>query len=180
MKGVKTIYNYFLDFGDDKEIVIPEGKADGTDNEKCQFYQWQYLKQNNINAFEKLWWLFTVLCKKIIIKEMKTKRFFLVDDEIGYKADIACEYVLRRYEKYKREKGQIYVMTNFVSCAYEGVMHALYDKSENDYLLSMCMEFNGKPIREIKRTASTNTEKIIEISETKRSVENKENENQSL
>ena len=31
MKGVKTIYNYFLDFGDDKEIVIPEGKADGTD-----------------------------------------------------------------------------------------------------------------------------------------------------
>lgn len=166
MKSVRAVYNYFLDFQDstEKEKEIPEGRLDGNDNDRCRFYQSRYLKHGDSRAFLELWKLFTLLCKKAVVKEMRTKRFFLDSVEIDYKADIACEYVMRRYQSYKREKGENYVITNFIASAHSGAVHALYNEEENDYFLDMCKELSGKPLKEAERRGAKNTEKIIRLS----------------
>lgn len=165
MKEVKQFFNLQLDFGSEK-ISVPQGNIDGTDNEKCQAYQWHYIKFNDNDSFTKLWDLFTVLCEKAVKKEIRLKHFFLDEEEICYSADIACEYTLRRYKSYKAD-GRQYVIRNFISAAYHGVKHALYSESENDVFLSFCKELNGKPIKvAIKRSS-----KLLD----KNKIDNKKN-----
>lgn len=173
MRGVRKYYNYFLDFQDGTESGIPHGKADGTDNERCQHFQRLYLADGNERAFVELWRLFTLLCKKAVLKEIRTKRFFLDHDEVEYRADIACEYVMRRYQSYRREKGEDYVITNFISAAYSAMLHTLYHEEENDYFLAMCRELDGKPVKEAERRGAKCTEKIMRISGALKSKKNR-------
>lgn len=163
MRGVRQDYNYFLDFQDGADD-IPQGKADGTDNERCQHFQRLYLAGHDERAFVELWKLFTLLCRKMVHKEMRTKRFFLDRDEADYRADIACEYVMRRYQSYRRERGENYVVRNFIAAAYTATLHTLYHEEENDYFLSMCRELDGKPAKEAERHGAKCTEKIMRIS----------------
>lgn len=153
MRGTTDEYNYFLPFQSKDEQLKGLGKGDknGSDNEKCLFFQYSFLMNNNEQAFGQLWILFTLLCKRAVRKEMKTKRFFLDYDEVQYKADIAAEYVLRRYKSFLREKGEYYVIKNFIAAAHDGVVHALYSEGENDFYLSVCKELNDKPVAEVKR-----------------------------
>ncbi len=168
MKGVKQFFNLQLDFENDN-VSVPQGNIDGTDNEKCQAYQWHYIKFNDNDSFIKLWNLFTELCKKAVNKEIRLKHFFLDEEEICYNADIACEYTLRRYKSYKAT-GRQYVIRNFISAAYHGAKHALYSENENDMFLSFCKELNGKPLREaIKRSSK--------LAEMDKSKDMKDNEN---
>lgn len=151
MKSVKTVFNYWFDFGDfEKKIKqIPKVENPVTDNDKLINFQFAYLSNGNIRAEAELWNGFTKLCKKIVRKEMKLRRFFLDQDEIIYKAEIACEYAMRRYKTYRIEKNEIYVISNFISAAYMAVKHALYSDNENDKYLELCKKLNGKPLRSI-------------------------------
>lgn len=151
MKYNKEVFNFYFDFDNvDFFKKLPMGNEWGTDNEKCQFYQFKYLQDKSESHFIKLWYLFTNLCKRAIKKEMKIKRFFLDYDELNYKADIACEYVLRRYKTYAI-KGEKYKIENFISAARDGVIHALYSDKENDFYFEMCKSLNGKPFKEVSK-----------------------------
>lgn len=152
MKSNAEAFNYFLDFGGKNKVSgLPQGDENGSDNEKLLHCQWKYLAEKDEKSFVKLWMLFTELCKRAVKKEIKTKRFFLDYDEVCFKADLAAEYVLRRYRTYEREKGETYVVKNFIAAAHDGVMHALYSEVENDFYLEMCKTLNGKPVKEIGR-----------------------------
>ena len=153
MRGTADKYNYFLPFQSKAELLkdLPKGDINGTDNEKCLSFQYSFLMNNNESAFGQLWLLFTLLCKRAVRKEMKTKRFFLDYDEVQYKADIAAEYVLRRYKSFFREKGEFYVIKNFIAAAHDSVIHALYSEGENDFYMAVCKELNDKPVAEVKR-----------------------------
>lgn len=152
MKSNTEAFNYFLDFGGKNEISgLPQGDENGTDNEKLLHYQWKYLAEKDEKSFVKLWTLFTELCKRAVKKEIKIKRFFLDYDEVCFKADLAAEYVLRRYRTYEREKGETYVVKNFIAAAHDGVMHALYSEVENDFYLEMCKTLNGKSVKEMSK-----------------------------
>lgn len=153
MKKVKSIYNYTFNFTENTHSELPEGNKNGTDNEKCQYFQAQFLQTGNEKFFVFLWQFFTVLCKRAVKKEMRIKRFYLDEDEIQYKADIACEYTLRRYQNYKAE-GKTYFISNFISAAYHGAKHALYSETENDLFLSFCKELDGKPLRELSKRSA--------------------------
>lgn len=137
---------------------VPEGKEGGTDNERCQFYQRRYLEDRADSAsFASLWELFTLLCLKAVRKERRDRGFFLDAGEARYRADIACEYTLRRYDRLWIERGEVYVVRNFIAEAYHGARHALYDGGENDLYLSACMELSGKPVEEISRRGLVST-----------------------
>lgn len=174
MKSVKKFFNYFLDFSENELPTIPKGNINGTDNEKCCYFQYEYLINNNEKCFVNLWKLFTLLCKRAVKKEVRLKRFFLDNEEVQYKADIACEYTLRRYRSYKQE-GKTYFITNFITAAYSAVMHALYSEDENDLFLSLCKELDGKPTKEAeKRTAKYNA--FILAQKTKIKTTNNDND----
>lgn len=150
MKKNAEVFNYFFDFlGNDFISTLPQGNEKGSDNEKLLFFQWKYLSEKDEKSFVKLWQFFTLLCIKAIRKEIKIKKIYFDQDEIEYKADIATEYVLRRYKTYERERGERYCIKNFVAAAHDGAIHALYSDSENDFYLEMCKTLNGKPIKEL-------------------------------
>lgn len=137
---------------------VPYGDEGGTDNERCQFYQRRYLEdKSDGEAFASLWELFTLLCLKAVRKERRSKGFFLDADEARYKADIAAEYTLRRYDRLWIERGEVYFITSFAAEAYHSALHALYSEGENDLYLSACMELSGKPVEEIARRGLVST-----------------------
>lgn len=137
---------------------VPGGRADGSDNERCQFYQRRYLEDRSDSAsLAGLWKLFTLLCLKAVRKERRAKGFFLDEDEARYRADIACEYTLRRYDRLWTERGEVYFITNFIAEAWHSARHALYSPGENDFYLSACMELAGKPAEEISRRGLVST-----------------------
>lgn len=140
-------FNYYFDFGEVQDI--PRVKKPETENDRLINCQYEWLVNHNQNAFGTLWSCFTVLCKKAIKKEMREKHIFFDFDEIAYKADIACEYVMRRYTSYKAE-GKTYIIENFATTAYYAVKHALYSTVENDKMLDLCKTLNGKPLREVQ------------------------------
>ena len=120
-----------------------------TDNEKCLFYQWHYLVKKDMNACLKLWLLFTALCKRAVRKESKRRGIYLDEEELQYKADIACEYSLRRYEKYRREQGEVYFIQNFIAEAYNATTHA-FSESECDIALDRASNIETISEKEIK------------------------------
>lgn len=154
---------------------VPHGRQDGTDNERCQFYQRRYLEDRaDGEAFASLWELFTLLCLKAVRKERRARGFFLDDDEARYRADIACEYTLRRYDRLWIERGEIYFITRFATEAFHSARHALYDRGENDLYLSACMELSGKPEAEISRRGLVSTLAL------ERGIERQESESEDL
>lgn len=175
MKSNKAYYNYTLEFNSVQEALseLPNGNEQGDDNDRCLFYQAQYLRNGKDKYLVNLWTLFTVLCKRAIKKEMRTKRFFLDYDDIAYKADIACEYTLRRYSTYKQQ-GKVYFIRNFITAARNGAFHALYSEVENDMFLALCKDLDGKPIREAKKRTDTFNQRM-NVLEQKPKVLNKDN-----
>lgn len=146
MRQVKKDFNYFLEFESEDEKIrkVPLGNENGTDNDKCLFYQRKYLAEKDEKSLAKLWLLVRGICLRMIRKEMRLKKFFIDEDERIYRADVATEYILRRYEKYKREKGEIYFFKNFIAASHSGVIHALYHSEENDFLLESCVSLDEK------------------------------------
>ncbi|WP_178841415.1 hypothetical protein [uncultured Treponema sp.] len=153
MKNLKSCFNLWLPFESEEESLkkIPEGNENGTDNEKALYFQKKFLQTADEKYFVKLWKLFTLLCLKAVRKEKRSKGFFLSGEDEAYKADIAVEYSLRRYLKFRQEKGEVYFITNFIAEAYNSVKHALYSESENDIFFEQCMELNGKPVDEVRK-----------------------------
>lgn len=142
MKGVKEVYNLWLPF-EEKENVLKNLKK--IDNPKCDNdylinYQYEYLINKDGQAFLKMWVLFTKICLKIVKKQLKERGFYCDEDNLQYKADIACEYVLRRYKKYAIDKNEYYIIDNFIATAYDGVQHALSEE-ENDKALDNAVSF---------------------------------------
>lgn len=148
MKTARKVYNYWLEFEsqDEKKMCVPRVEIEHTDNDRLINLQWAFLVNSDKQAFAKLWQSFTTLCRKIVKKETKSKRFFLDKDEAEYKAQVASEYVMRRYKMYEIEKNEIYIVTNFIASAYHAVQHALYSDTENDFFLEKCKALNGKKI----------------------------------
>lgn len=143
MRAVKKYYQMWLDF-DTYSIEIPYFEKPTNDNENLVNMQHDYLVNDDQQAFYRLWTSFTLLCLKAIKKEIRSKKMLLDRDTISYKADIACEYVLRRYQKYKVEKNTFYLIHNFVAEAYHGACHALYSPYENDRYFDECQKLDGK------------------------------------
>ena len=157
MKAINDSFNLWLPFESKEEKLkkVPDGNENGTDNEKALFFQKMLLKTGDDRYFLKLWNLFTLLCLKAIKKEKRSKGFFLSREDEVYKADIATEYSLRRYLKFKQEKGEVYFITNFITEAYNAAKHALYSESENDMFFEQCRNLNGKPLEEAESVFSS-------------------------
>lgn len=142
MKGVREVYNLWLPFEEKESVLKTLKKVDApkSDNDYLINYQYEYLINKNEGAFLKMWILFTKICLKIVKKQLKERCFYCDKESLEYKADVACEYVLRRYKKYDIDKNEYYVISNFIAAAYDGVQHALSEE-ENDKALDNAISF---------------------------------------
>lgn len=136
MKGVKTVYNLWLEFETKEERLRDLKKIENPKNLNEAFFnlQYDYIVNDDEKAFVSLWQEFTKLCFRILKKEARKKGLWFDVDTLNYKADIACEYVMRRYKKYLIDKNEFYIIRNFVSEAYDSVKHAM-SREETDVIL---------------------------------------------
>lgn len=154
MREIIQDYNLWLEFETKEEklkrLNLPFYKKPSNDNEKMCNWQYEYLMNNSRVAEAKLWTGFYDLCIKAVKKEQKIRGFFADSEEIDIKAGIACDYVMRRYIEHSKSKNEIYFITNFISAAHDGMVHAVYHEEENDFILDKCKTLNGKPVSALK------------------------------
>lgn len=134
MKNAEWKQSEFYFFSKEDEIKLLsgfEGDKNGTDNQKCLFYQWQFLINKNPDAWTSLWLLLNNLCIKAIQKECSKKGLRFSKKYIQEKAEDACIYLLGRYKK-KRDKGEFYFYKNFISQAYYSTLNVLYYESKKE------------------------------------------------
>ncbi len=115
-----------------------QGNINGTDNEKCLYYQYEYLVNNNQTAWSNLWILFQELCLKAVKKEIKKKKLHFTKDEVLEKTQDACCDKMKIYKK----NSKVRFYKNFITAAYYGALHALYSSVYNKDLndaLNFCV-----------------------------------------
>lgn len=138
----------FKEFRDERGNVVDIPYKDKviTDNDRLLNYQHDFLVYNDTKAYALLWQDFRALCKRVIKKKASVSGLRFSSEELNWKADIACEYVLRRYKTWKTKKGEIYVVKNFISAAYFGALHALWSPCERDFFQEQIDKLRGKKI----------------------------------
>lgn len=107
-----------------------QGNKNGTDNERCLYYQYEYLINNNSEAWASLWILFQELCLKAVKKELKKKQLHFTEDKVLEKAQDACFDKLKIYKRAQKQ-GTFRFYKNFITAAYYGALHALYSSVYN-------------------------------------------------
>lgn len=107
-----------------------QGNKSGTDNERCLYYQYEYLVNKSETAWSNLWILFEELCLKAVKNEMKKKQLHFSNDKVLEKAQDACFDKLKVYKRSEKD-GKLRFYKNFITAAYYGALHALYSSVYN-------------------------------------------------
>lgn len=112
-----------------KNAVLPYFYNPQNDNEMLFNYQYEYLKNDDMNAWQKLLELSTEVMQRMLWKWLKThKEDFLDSVAQSEKVSEAVFYVLRRY---KTQLGW-YCEKNFIGCLKSGLLHAMRYQTKID------------------------------------------------
>lgn len=104
-----------------RALILPYYQDPKNDNEKMFNYQYEYLKNNDEDAWGKMIELAFKITKRLVWQWMKKNKVRLDSIEQDEKTSVAVEYVLRRY---KKNVGYC-VYKNFITALNEGVKHAM-------------------------------------------------------
>ena len=113
------LWLFCSDYGELQKIDKP--KEQMTDNDILWNYQVDWLTSKSEKAHSMMWMQSITICKKMIRKEMKQKKFYLSREDIEDKAYEAVEYVFRQYDRHFS-----FIIKKFVGALYFGVTHSLY------------------------------------------------------
>lgn len=112
-----------------KTMDLPFFENPQTDSEKLLTYQYQFIKNGDLDAYGKMIILASEVCLNLVREWLKKHRDCFLDEiEQDEKASIAMEYVLRRY---KNNVGW-YVRSNYVGALKGGVLHAMKHMNTTD------------------------------------------------
>lgn len=98
------------------------------ENEMLFNFQYDYLKNNDEDSYQKLQEMASLVTERLIWKWMATHKLRLSSEEQTERCSIAVEYVLRRY---KTRIGYC-VTKNFITTLQKGVEHAMLYKTKLD------------------------------------------------
>lgn len=116
-----------------KRLILPFYDVPKNDSEKLLNYQFNYLKNGDMNAWGNLISLSFIVTKRLVWRWMKKNHLKLDDIEQDEKTSIAVEYVLRRY---KTRIGYC-ITKNFITALNDGVKHAMLYSTKIDEATSL-------------------------------------------
>lgn len=102
-------------------LELPYYPTPKNDNELLFNYQYDFLVNDNPKAWTQLMTLSYTVIQRIIWSLLKQKKIVLTKEDQIEKANIAIEYVLRRYDKNVGYR----VNNNFILFLKDGVKHAI-------------------------------------------------------